>query len=62
VTSVCKCFFNETWHLATIFIVAGLNKSQTPISYKWHDVNNDIIKFFMNFVMNKYEKIFEQIV
>jgi len=54
--------FNEKWHFTTIFTLVGWNKPQVPISYKWHDVNNDIIKKFMNFVMNKYEKILEQII
>jgi hypothetical protein len=37
-------FFNEKWHSTTIFTLVGWDKSQAPISYKLHDVNNDIIK------------------
>lgn len=52
--SVCGFFFVASNVLQPFSQINHLNKSQTQMSCNQHDVNDEINKTFMKFVVNKY--------
>jgi len=52
--NVCVYFFITSNFLQPFSQISHLNKSQTQMNCNQHDVNNDITKKIMTFVINKY--------